>query len=109
MSEREFTPREAYEAWQRGEVAIIDVREESEHLATHVPGMPLVPMSEILDRLDDIPRGRPLVVMCRSGQRSATVADYLNAQGEFDPAHNLSGGILAWAAGGLPYEGIPPH
>ena len=106
---RELSAREAYDAWQRGEVQIVDVREVSEHMATHVPGMPLVPMSEIMDRLDDFPSDRPLVILCRSGNRSATVADFLNAQGDLPEAANLAGGILAWAAEGLPYEGMAPH
>ena len=63
---RQMTPREAHDAWRRGELHIVDVREESEHLATHVPGVPLVPMSQILDRVDEVPHDRPLAIMCRS-------------------------------------------
>lgn len=104
-----YTAGEAYAAWQAGDVAIVDVREEQEYSATHVPGMPLVPMSELQDRLDDLPVDRPLVLFCRSGNRSGTVADYLNALGDWGEVANLEGGILAWAAEGLPYEGDPPQ
>jgi rhodanese-related sulfurtransferase len=104
-----YSPREAYEAWQAGEVTIVDVREQDEYDTTHVPGMQLLPMSEFMDRVDELPDDPPLVLFCRSGNRSGQIADYLNATGEHGEVANLEGGILAWAAMGLPYEGAPPH
>ncbi|HWH14355.1 MAG TPA: rhodanese-like domain-containing protein [Miltoncostaeaceae bacterium] len=104
-----MSPREAHAAWQAGEVAIVDVREPDEHAATHVPDVPLIPMSELLDRVDELPTDRPLVIMCRSGRRSAQVADHLTANGEHGEVANLVGGILAWAADDLPYRGEPPR
>lgn len=103
-----MSAREAHEAWVAGQVAIVDVREQEEHDATRVPGIPLIPMSELLDRLDELPDG-PLVVMCRSGQRSHAVAGYLLEQGGREDAANLEGGIIAWAAEGLPYDGDAPR
>jgi rhodanese-related sulfurtransferase len=100
--------REAYRAWRAGEVAIVDVREEAEHIVTRVPGVPLLPLSELLERVEELPEG-PLVVMCRSGSRSAAVVEYLRDRGGRPDAANLEGGILAWAAEGLPYEGEPPR
>jgi rhodanese-related sulfurtransferase len=76
---------------------------------TRIAGVPLVPMSEILDRLDDLPTDRPMVLICRSGARSGQVAEYLTAEGNHGEVANLDGGILAWAADGLPYEGEPPR
>jgi len=99
--------KEAYDAWQAGEVTIVDVREEHEYDTTRVPHMPLIPMSELTSRLDELPEG-PLVIFCRSGRRSADVTDYLNELGDYGEVANLEGGILAWAAEGLPYEGPPP-
>lgn len=104
-----YTAKDGYQAWQAGEVAIVDVREQQEYDTTHVPGMPLVPMSELMDRMDELPTDRPLVIFCRSGNRSGQVAEYLNAMGEHGDVANLEGGILAWAAQGLPYEGEPPQ
>jgi len=106
---KEMSPREAHAAWEAGEVAIVDVRESDEHATTHVPGVPLVPMSELGDRLEELPTDRPLVILCRSGRRSAHVADQLNALGEHGDVANLTGGILAWAEDGLPYAGEPPR
>jgi rhodanese-related sulfurtransferase len=101
-------PEEAHAAWSAGEVAIVDVREEAEHDRSRVAGVPLVPMSELLDRVDELPRDRPLVLICRSGSRSYSVGEYLEANEGFDGTVNLEGGIIAWAAAGLPYEGEPP-
>jgi rhodanese-related sulfurtransferase len=106
---RIFTPTEAYTAWMAGDVAIVDCRERVEHEVTRIAGVPLVPMSEILDRLDDLPTDRPMVLICRSGARSGQVAEYLTAEGNHGEVANLDGGILAWAADGLPYEGEPPR
>ena len=103
-----YTARQAHEAWSAGTLAIVDVREEVEHDATRVPDVPLIPMSELLDRLDELPPDRPLAILCRSGSRSASVADYL-VEEEGRDAGNLEGGIIAWAAEGLPYEGEPPR
>ncbi len=105
---KEYSPQEAYEAWRAGQVAIVDVREQVEYDTTHVPGMPLLPMSELLDRLDELPSDTPLVLFCRSGNRSGQVAEYLNQAGGHGEVANLDGGILAWAEAGLPYDGPPP-
>ena len=65
-------------------------------------------MSELTDRIDDVPSGGNLAVICRSGGRSAQVADFLTAQGEYGTVANIDGGIIAWAAAGLDYEGDEP-
>jgi rhodanese-related sulfurtransferase/glyoxylase-like metal-dependent hydrolase (beta-lactamase superfamily II) len=79
---------------------LVDVREEDEWRAGHVAGASWVPMSEVQDRLGEFDPSRRLVVMCRSGGRSAAVTQALRARG-FDAA-NLAGGIRAWVAAGLP-------
>lgn len=105
----DLTVAEAHRRWTAGELAIVDCREEREHAATRIPGVPLLPMSEILARLDELPRDRPLAIICRSGSRSAQVADYLTGAGDHGEVANVEGGIIAWAAEGLPYEGEPPR
>ena len=100
---------EAHRRWAAGALVIIDCREEQEHEATRVDGVPLIPMSEFLARVDKLPEGTPLAILCRSGARSAQVADYLTATGEHGDVANVAGGIIAWAAEGLPYEGDPPR
>lgn len=100
---------EAHRLWTEGELAIIDVREQTEHDATRVEGIPLIPMSGLMDAIDEIPDDLPLAVLCRSGRRSAQVADFLSANGDHGEVANIEGGIIAWAHAGLPYEGEPPR
>ncbi len=104
----DYSPKEAHAKWVAGEVVIIDVREQLEHDTTRIDGVPLIPMSELLERIDELPTDTELVMLCRSGGRSARVADHLNAQGEHGEVANLEGGIIGWAAEGLPYEGETP-
>lgn len=106
---RIVSPTEAHRAWSAGEAQIVDCREQVEHEVSRVPGVPLLPMSEIVERAGELPEGTPLVIMCRSGARSAQVAEWLSAGGRGDAVANLEGGILAWVADGLPYEGEPPR
>lgn len=105
----DLTVREAHDAWAAGELIIVDCREPHEHDAQHVPGTVLLPMSEFMARIDEVPTDGRLAILCRSGNRSGQVADHLNADGEFGDVANIEGGILAWAAEGLPYEGEPPR
>ena len=100
---------EAHRRWQAGELVIVDCREEAEYDATRVEGVPLIPMSEFLARVDELPEDRPLAILCRSGSRSAQVADYLTATGDHGEVDNVAGGIIAWAAEGLPFTGEAPR
>ncbi len=79
---------------------MIDVREPDEWQAGHVAQAWLLPMGQVARHRSDLPQDRRIVVACRSGGRSAAVAEALRAWG-FD-AVNLSGGMCAWAAAGLP-------
>ena len=87
----------------RDDVLIIDVREQWEYDEGHIPGITLIPMGEIPNRLTDIPTDKPVIVTCRSGNRSGQVTDFLKQQG-FDNVHNMEGGILAWEAAGYTVE-----
>jgi DMSO/TMAO reductase YedYZ molybdopterin-dependent catalytic subunit/glyoxylase-like metal-dependent hydrolase (beta-lactamase superfamily II) len=78
---------------------LLDVREPDEWHAGHAPEAWLVPMGQVRSRRAELPADRPLVVVCRSGGRSAAVTASLRAWG-FD-ACNLAGGMSAWAASGL--------
>lgn len=78
----------------------IDVREPAEYLAGHVPGVRLMPMSEVLARAGELPRNAPLYVVCATGNRSLTVADALIREG-FD-ARSVAGGTSGWESAGYP-------
>jgi DMSO/TMAO reductase YedYZ molybdopterin-dependent catalytic subunit/rhodanese-related sulfurtransferase/glyoxylase-like metal-dependent hydrolase (beta-lactamase superfamily II) len=79
---------------------LLDVREPDEWQEGHTPGAVLMPMGDVRARRHELPAGRRIVVVCRSGGRSAAITDALCAQG-YD-AVNLTGGMCAWAAAGLP-------
>jgi DMSO/TMAO reductase YedYZ molybdopterin-dependent catalytic subunit len=79
---------------------LLDVREPGEWQAGHVAQAWLLPMGQVARHRGDLPQDRQIVVVCRSGGRSAAVAEALRAWG-FD-AVNLSGGMTAWAVAGLP-------
>jgi rhodanese-related sulfurtransferase len=74
------------------------VRQADEYEAAHVPGAVLIPLDQLGDRQDELPRDRPLLVICRSGGRSAAAVRALAAAG-YD-ATNVAGGTLAWIAAG---------
>ncbi|HYT10289.1 MAG TPA: rhodanese-like domain-containing protein [Mycobacteriales bacterium] len=82
------------------DATFLDVREDDEWAAGHIAGSTHVPMSELVARVADVPPADPLVVVCRVGSRSAQVAAWLRNQGR--DAHNLGGGLDAWAAAGRP-------
>jgi len=103
----ELSPTEAYDAWQAGGLTIVDIREVGEHEQTRIPGIPLIPMSELSERIDELPEGA-LAILCRSGARSARVTEYLTSLGTYGEVANLEGGIIAWAEDGLPIEGSEP-
>jgi rhodanese-related sulfurtransferase len=95
----QLTPAQAGAALAEGAVAI-DVREPEEWDAGHLDGSVLIPLGELQARAGELPRDRPLVIVCRTGARSGYAADALVAAG-YD-ASNLAGGLFAWTAAALP-------
>jgi molybdopterin/thiamine biosynthesis adenylyltransferase/rhodanese-related sulfurtransferase len=93
----EITPRELAARLREGTVTLIDVRELHEWDTAHIDGARLIPLGTLGDSLGSLDRHAEIVVMCRSGQRSAVAARQLEAAG-FTRVRNLAGGILRWAA-----------
>ncbi|NJC68948.1 rhodanese-like domain-containing protein [Planosporangium thailandense] len=83
------------------EAYLLDVREDDEWAAGHAPDARHMPMHTVPARLDEIPTDGDVVVVCRSGGRSAQVVAYLLAAGR-DNVRNLDGGMMAWARAGRP-------
>lgn len=79
---------------------VVDVREPHEYVTGHVPGARLIPLGEIATRLQEIPQGRPVYVICASGNRSRRVTDALTQHG-YD-ARSVQGGTQAWIGAGHP-------
>ncbi len=80
---------------------LIDVREDDEWLAGHAPGAVHLPMNELPERLAEVPAEGDVVIVCRSGHRSAEVTAYLVSRG-LGHVRNLHDGMLGWAAAGRP-------
>jgi adenylyltransferase/sulfurtransferase len=80
---------------QKANFQLIDVREEHEFEEANLNGI-LIPMGEVLDRVEEISRDKQVVVHCRSGKRSATVISALETQHGYTNLYNLKGGILAY-------------
>jgi DMSO/TMAO reductase YedYZ molybdopterin-dependent catalytic subunit len=85
---------------------LLDVREPGEWADGHAHGAIFIPMGRVQARRGELPTGRRIVVVCRSGGRSAAITDALRAHA-YD-AVNLTGGMCAWAAAGLPVTSPAP-
>jgi hydroxyacylglutathione hydrolase len=93
----QITVHELRERLRSGEINLVDVRQPAEWAAGHVPGARFVTGAELPERLDDLPNGKPLAVMCSSGYRSSVVASLIAATGHVS-VRNVLGGITAWTA-----------
>src|ERR1700736_1216086 len=84
------------EKLQDNKVLVLDVREPFEHDIARIEGSLLVPLGELSSHINEIPRDKEIVVMCKSGTRSAKATEFLRQQG-VQNVYNLEGGINAWA------------
>jgi rhodanese-related sulfurtransferase len=75
---------------------LVDVREPWEFELARIEGSLLVPLGQLPSRVDELPRDRPLVMVCHTGRRSQNAAMFL-AQSGFADVQNLSGGVERWA------------
>jgi rhodanese-related sulfurtransferase len=80
---------------------VLDVREPNEWDEYHVPGSTLIPLGELASRASEVPADREVLVVCRSGNRSATGRDILLAAGH-GSVTSLAGGLRDWQAAGYP-------
>lgn len=97
---KEVSPTEGLQMVQDGAL-LVDVRESNEFNEVHAQGALLLPLSELETRFSELPKDRPLLMICRSGARSARACEYLLQNGYTDVT-NLAGGTLAWADADLP-------
>ncbi|HEV2458302.1 MAG TPA: rhodanese-like domain-containing protein [Ktedonobacterales bacterium] len=91
-------------AMRTPEAFVLDVREPEEFARGHVPGAASLPQSELALRLDEVPRDRPILVICQSGMRSLRAAQFLVQMGYANVA-SVAGGTAAWRETGQPVEG----
>jgi rhodanese-related sulfurtransferase len=98
----DYTPQEVAALWADGTIQLIDVRERHEHEAGRIAGTRLIELGLLQQEASTIDTKQPVVFYCRSGARSWMATDAFLEAG-FD-AHNMTGGMLEWAAAGLPVE-----
>jgi rhodanese-related sulfurtransferase len=79
---------------------VVDVREHAEWKTGHIQGAVHIPLSQLSNRLTQLPSGKTIVTVCRSGHRSALAARTLTRAGH--DVLNLRGGMNAWVRAGLP-------
>lgn len=97
-------PQQAQALFRQG-APILDVREPHEYAEVHAPGSLLVPLGQLASRANEFRtfENKPIILICRSGQRSSAAAEMLAQQG-FKVVYNVQGGIIAWEKAGLPVE-----
>jgi rhodanese-related sulfurtransferase len=85
---------------------VVDVREPNEFAAVRLDDVVLLPMSSFAERFEELPRDRPLLLMCAAGSRSAAATAHLLRNGYSDVT-NVAGGITDWERAGLPVRKGP--
>jgi rhodanese-related sulfurtransferase len=100
----EISVDEAYQMYQDG-TFLLDVRTQEEWDEYHAPNTTLIPLDQLASRLNELPKDREIVVVCRSGNRSQQGRDILLDAG-FN-ATSMAGGLKEWYAKGYPVEGAP--
>lgn len=94
---KEVTATELKQLIDKGEnIQLIDVREPFECDIANIGGE-LIPMGEIMERVDKISKEKKVIIHCRSGKRSAAVIAMLEQEHGFTNLYNLKGGILAYS------------
>ncbi|MHB0973362.1 MAG: rhodanese-like domain-containing protein [Thiobacillus sp.] len=82
---------------------VLDVREDKEFAAGHIPKAKHIPLGQLAGRMKELDKfkDKPILVTCRSGQRSARACGMLKKAG-FETVYNQAGGIIAWERANLP-------
>ncbi len=98
-----LTPAKAAELVDGGEAEVVDVRRDYEWDAGHLDTSRHVEVNELTARADELSRDRPILFVCRAGNRSGMAAEAFRTAG-WD-AYHVEGGLQAWVAAGLPFDG----
>lgn len=92
---QQYSVDELKEILQSTSKVVIDVRTPEEYAEGHIPGVPLKPMQEVADWMETLDPEQSYVFVCRSGNRSQRVAEFLHSNG-FAHVANYDGGMLVW-------------
>ena len=86
------------------DIVLLDVRTPGEYeYDGHIAGSRLLPLSMLSGRLNELPKDKTIVCICRSGNRSHTACEHLAVNG-FTDIYNLAGGMIGWRRSGLPHQ-----
>ena len=97
VNDTDITPLDLSQRLKDGEdIVLVDVREPHEWNAGHLQNAQHIPMGQLVARLAEIPRDREVVMICRSGARSAHAQHHLLQSG-YERVRNLAGGMMRWA------------
>ena len=86
---------EALRLWQNKEAILIDVRTPAEYRDGHIPGVVNIPLDELEKRMGEVPKDKKVVLICRTGNRSAQGTKLLRSKG-FNNVYNSTGGMTTW-------------
>ncbi|MDH5570703.1 MAG: rhodanese-like domain-containing protein [Gammaproteobacteria bacterium] len=97
------SPTEAIRMINHDDAIVLDVREDSEFNTGHILNSVHIPQGHLKARLAELEKhkGKPIIIGCRSGHRSAKACAVLKKEG-FDTVYNLAGGVMAWQSANLP-------
>lgn len=102
---KQVGPQEAVMLFNHEDALVLDVREPSEYKDGHIGRSKHIPLGQLKNQLGGLDKykDKPVVVVCRTGNRSGHACGILRKAG-FENVSNLSGGIMAWEQAGLPKE-----
>lgn len=102
---KEVNTNDALQMINHKNAFVLDVREPAEFANGHLLNAALVPLTQLKSRIGELEKykDQPMVVVCRSGNRSATACAILSNRG-FNQAYNLTGGMMAWQKANLPTQ-----
>ena len=100
-----ITPRAASDRFFTGELVLVDVRTHHEFGQVRVPGAVHIPLHDVSRRLPELRTDHAVAFLCRSGHRSAVAAR--RAAKQRPDVLNITGGLSAWLAAGLPTSTCP--
>lgn len=98
---REVSVAEAYALYGQEDIFFLDVRQPEEWNEYHAPNSTLIPLGELAARVNEVPRDKKIVVVCRSGNRSQEGRDILLNAG-FENVTSMNGGLVNWQQAGYP-------
>jgi rhodanese-related sulfurtransferase len=96
MSIIQWTPQQLQQSLGENQPFLLDVREPHEFAYARIAGSVLIPLSQIPERIQELPKDQTIVAICHHGMRSQQACVYLDQAG-FERLYNLKGGIDAWS------------